>query len=231
MVGVRAARVDGQGEGVGGPTGPPVRFAREPGDLGRRWRDPDHHRRNLSSDGDTLAGRVGGVNEWRANGEYALAVRGLAALVLSFILLACSPGDETDDGWVTVGSVETLLAERVLYVPDHGVFVLPLSNGQLLAVSDDAQHIEGETVRWCAAVWVFIGLHGELFDREGQYIGGPARTDLDLIPVRVDGPDIQIEAGTVFAAVDRSHALGSDASVCEGEETRPGFVGPEQSAP
>ena len=176
----------------------------------------------------------GGRGRSRGRGQrYPPAVRAVLLLVvLSSIGLACSSSDEADDGWVTVGSVETLLAERVLHVADHGVFVLPLSNGQLLALSDDAQHIEGERVRWCAAVGVFIGLHGELFDREGQYISGPARTDLDLVPVRLEGSDIQIEAGVVVAAIDRSHAPApGDASVCEGEETRPGFVGPETAAP
>lgn len=153
--------------------------------------------------------------------------RTLVIALLGLVQLGgCHRGDEAVDGWMPVVPLQDLQDRDVLYVADHGVFIVDLGH-HLLALSDDAQHIEGERVLYCEASRTFMGPHGEFFDGQGRYVAGPARTDLDLYPVRAEAGWIQVDLDRVVEGVDRSHVGVALAAAEECQvETAPGMAGP-----
>ena len=61
------------------------------------------------------------------------------------------------------------------------------SGEQLTVFRNDAHHLSGEGVVFCANQNVFMSpAHGELFDRHGVALDGPASRGLDRFPVSVE---------------------------------------------
>lgn len=84
--------------------------------------------------------------------------------------------DELADG-MTPGVVE---GERLRVFATR-----PNGEDQALAFVADAQHLDGEGLWWCPDEKVFLApTHGELFDPGGQLVAGPARADLDRLPLQ-----------------------------------------------
>lgn len=74
----------------------------------------------------------------------------------------------------------------------------PDGEDQAFALVADAQHLDGEGLWWCPDEEVFVGpTHGELFDPAGQLVAGPARADLDRLPLEAT------EEGLLVADVDQ----------------------------
>lgn len=84
--------------------------------------------------------------------------------------------------------------------PARSFFVVRLDDGRLLALSDRATH-RGQRLYWYPSLpGSFARLGGGFMDHEagtiylvdGQRLAGPARRDLDLYPVSIDGADVKI---------------------------------------
>ncbi len=62
-----------------------------------------------------------------------------------------------------------------------------------------------ERLAWCPNERVFLSFaHGELFDRRGRYVSGPATRDLDRVDVRLRGDEIIIDPLRVIRSDGRS---------------------------
>jgi hypothetical protein len=61
------------------------------------------------------------------------------------------------------------------------------------------RHLPNESLWWCPKEELFAApTHGEMFDKEGRKIGGPARGGLNRYLVRVDGARLTIETSHVI---------------------------------
>ena len=95
-----------------------------------------------------------------------------------------------DEGWRGVTTASTLEAEDVIYMPELGVFLV--HGDPPIALVAASPH-QGEDLAFCPQGNNFVSLaHGEMFSRSGRYIGGPAPSGMDAIPLRVRGERVEI---------------------------------------
>lgn len=147
----------------------------------------------------------------------------LAAVALLLFGTACTAGDDLK-GWAEVGPEERIVAQGVTWVAEAHAFVVGSSDG-LIALSSDAQHLEGERLLYCIAREVFIGPHGELFDKTGAYVTGPASSDMDRLPLAVVDRIVRVDPDHPMATPTRSQGTpGPAGEGCTGHEEPPGFV-------
>jgi hypothetical protein len=142
----------------------------------------------------------------------------LVALPLTFVVSSL-----LGPGWRPVISVEGLEREGVIYLPAILLFVVSTEDGPV-ALSARSPHL-GHRLLFCRSAEYFQGRHGELFDRDGTYAGGPSPRDMDRVGLRVSEGLVEINP----AVVTRGSATGSE--VGEQREgplcTVPGPEGPE----
>lgn len=101
-----------------------------------------------------------------------------------------------------VVSLERLEEERVIHLKDDHVFLV-FNDGDPLALSDDAQHL-GDRVEFCESSQMFESpAHGEKFDIQGSYYGGPARSGLDRFPVRIEGDGVYADLDELIPGRER----------------------------
>lgn len=117
----------------------------------------------------------------------------IAALLLAgFIAAAFVIGIASQNNSGAVASMVDLRREEVILIEDHDVYLV-YNNGEPLALSTDSQHV-GDEVVFCSSSQLFESpAHGEKFDIQGRYFGGPARSGLDRYPVRVQGDTVSVD--------------------------------------
>jgi hypothetical protein len=124
----------------------------------------------------------------------------------------------------------------VTYFPDEQVFVV--ANGAepigLSAIIPDDTKIP-ERVLYCPTSGWFVGPHGEMFDRLGNYALGPAGSGLMRVAVEVSGDQVIVDPSQTLGAPPR---FVDDPSIPEPPpplgpfcadprvETEPGFAAP-----
>lgn len=120
-------------------------------------------------------------------------------------------------GWRTVATLEEVRSDEVLALPELGAFLVSVPTGEdgatapaaarrrgVMAVVDDAQHMPGERIWWCASAGLFEApTHGERFDRFGAYLSGPAMKGLDRMAVRVLEGGVQVNPTIVRPGPER----------------------------
>jgi hypothetical protein len=147
----------------------------------------------------------------------------LLGLPAAFVIRAA-----LDEGWREITSVEILEARDVIYLP--GVQVFLVHDEPPLALSALSPHL-GEELAFCAAGQNFVSLaHGELFDREGRYIDGPAPHGMGGFGVRVRDGIVEINLTQERPGPPLMDRGMPSASICTAEGSRlvrPGFVEPE----
>ena len=118
-------------------------------------------------------------------------------------------GLATTGGSNPVASLEDLRAQRVVFLDGHHIFLV-YNDGEVLALSDDAQHV-GDRVEFCESSQMFESpAHGEKFDIRGYYYGGPARRGLDRYGVRVEGDGIYLELDESLQGPERGEGPARD---------------------
>lgn len=125
-------------------------------------------------------------------------------------------GIASSNGPDPVASLEQLREREVLFLDEHNVFLV-YNEGELLALSGDPQHLEGEHTEWCESSRMFeTPTHGEKFDRRGNYYAGPATKGLDRYPTRVEGDSIYVDLDqfTPGPARDSERVLEPDGPFC-----------------
>ncbi|MDP9067995.1 MAG: Rieske 2Fe-2S domain-containing protein [Actinomycetota bacterium] len=133
---------------------------------------------------------------------------GRALIVASIVLVvligaAIVIGIATSGSDSALASLEDLREREVVFLDDEHIFLV-YNGGEVLALSDDPQHLEGEHTEWCETSRMFeTPTHGETFDSRGYYYGGPAQRGLDRYPVRIDGDPIYVELDQRMQGPDR----------------------------
>ena len=129
-------------------------------------------------------------------------------------------------GWQTVMSAEALEEADVAYVRNAGVFVVDTDAGPV-ALAEASPHL-GHPLLFCASADAFQGEHGEVFDRRGFYVAGPASRGMDRVAVRVEDALVQVDLDEVRAGPPRGAGPPAELAgpPCEvpGAEVRPGFA-------
>lgn len=117
------------------------------------------------------------------------------ALILATIALFSAIGMVAVVGFVTGAasnptvSLEELREQDVIFLEEHDIYVV-YNEGDPLALSNDAQHMEMDFVVFCPSSQLFESpQHGEKFDKRGFYFAGPARRGLDRYEIR-EGKDV-----------------------------------------
>lgn len=135
------------------------------------------------------------LGRWLIVATVVLGTLGAAALLYG---LATS-GSATPDA---IASLDRLEEERVIYLEDDHVFLV-FNDGDPLALADDAQHL-GDRVEFCESSQMFESpAHGEKFDIEGSYYGGPARSGLDRYRVRIEGDGVYVDLDELIPGRER----------------------------
>lgn len=131
-------------------------------------------------------------------------------------------------GWQTVLTVDALERAGVAYIQNAGVFVVDTDGGPL-ALSAASPHPDHRLL-FCRSSEIFQGIHGEVFDRRGFYVGGPSPRGMDRVAVRIQEGVVQIDADDVSPGAPRGAGPPEEPSgpLCQvpGSETRPGFASP-----
>lgn len=125
-----------------------------------------------------------------------MARRGLIFATIALVLVtgaAIIYGFATSSGGpAPQASLDDVRNQGVVYLEVDHVFLV-YNDGNVLALSDDAQHMDGESTQWCESSQMFeTPTHGEKFTDLGHYYGGPAQQGLDRYPVRVEGDAIYV---------------------------------------
>jgi hypothetical protein len=129
-----------------------------------------------------------------------------------------------DRGWVRIGSVESVARGRVLYVSNLDLFVVAASPEPLAlsARSPDSGH----RLLFCPSSQQFVDLDGNLFDRRGVWVTGPALEGMTRIDERIRNGFVDVRPGSELGAAGRrTVALRPSGPPCDpARQTRPGFA-------
>ncbi len=163
----------------------------------------------------SVAGGVGALSAWIRQNPAQLA-----------------PATSDPRIWIEVAPQAELQEEGVIYLSDHGVFLV---HGPERPVALSALSPHGdELVKFCRSSQMFEAPgHGEKFDRFGHYFGGPAPRSMDRVAVRVRDGIVEIAPARVTEGPPRHHprSLQPEGEFCSGgigqdRETEPGFIEP-----
>ena len=103
-------------------------------------------------------------------------------------------------GWIRVGSVEQLRADRITFVDSVPAYLVATADGMIGLYARSPQL--GERVTYCpSSGWFEDSMHGSMFDAVGDYVVGPAPRGLDRLEVRTIGDDVWLNP--------MDHLLGS----------------------
>ena len=151
------------------------------------------------------------------------------AVVVGLVVAAVLVVSSDDPGADNEVSVRALDESEygVVYLEAHGVFVVASDDGPV-ALTDDAQHVAGDLVRYCPLDASFYGYHGGRFDRLGRYIDGPPNSDMDRVTAEVTGEMIVVHVDQVVPSLGRSPSADRRTGpICEDLSGDPGFFLPQ----
>ena len=154
----------------------------------------------------------------------SMALKLLVGLLAALAAACVSPATDSG-GWIRVGSLDEIEQRGIVYLKEHNVFVVATGAG-ILALEGNAQHLnDDDRVLYGASSDGFEGpRHGERFDRQGRYRGGPAATDMNRVQLRVQATSVYINPTIVIQATERSQqATPPTGPQCLGTENPAGF--------
>jgi hypothetical protein len=145
------------------------------------------------------------------------------------VVAVLGAGSCESDSWVAVASRSELREKRVIYDPELNVFVLwssptPFAQAGWSPRGPDRH----DRVLYCRSSEMFVSAFGELFDRMGNYYGGPAPRGLDRVAVRLYGDRVLVDPTIVSPGPARGDpkALEPAGPFCaeDAAEVEPGFL-------
>jgi nitrite reductase/ring-hydroxylating ferredoxin subunit len=139
------------------------------------------------------------------------------SLGLAALLAWVATGAVRDARWQRIASLEELRGAVVMRDSEtHSVVIA--REGRVLAFSDRSPHEVGgvESFTYCPSSGQFEGPHGEKWDWQGRYVGGPAPRGLDRIGVKVENGEVFVDPDDLTQGASRaSEALGADGPFCD----------------
>ena len=149
----------------------------------------------------------------------------ILALLVIGLPLAFLIRSLTEGPWRQVVSAEVLEARDVIYLPEVKVFLV--HGNPPVALIAKSPHV-GELLVYCTSSETFVSLeHGELFDRSGRYMDGPAPRGMDRVPLRERSGMIEINVLQRVQGGPRGEFTRPSGPLCHSETARvirPGFV-------
>src|SRR5687767_4637541 len=111
---------------------------------------------------------------------HARVVAGSVAVGMGVVLAIARTG--SPEGIRLTSVPEGVSAHKI----DHAPVFLSRQGGEITAFSTTVQHLPGEQhLWWCPSEERFASpTHGEVFDRQGLVVGGPAQNGLSRFEVR-----------------------------------------------
>jgi hypothetical protein len=125
----------------------------------------------------------------------------ILAVVAVWVTAAVTVGYIRDRGWVRIGTREGIQSGKVVYVSDLRLFVV--ANGPSpVALSALSPHLR-ERLRFCPPAASFQDEHGDVFDRLGRYVLGPAPHGMDRVAIRIKGDFVDVKPAEVSSGPAR----------------------------
>ncbi len=122
-------------------------------------------------------------------------------IVVTFSLGIMLSGD--DSSARPAASLSDLKERRVIRLERRQDLHVVYDNGDVLALSADAQHL-GDDVRFCETSQLFESpAHGEKFDIRGFYYAGPGQRGLESYPVRIEGDAVFVDTEHPIQGAER----------------------------
>lgn len=122
-----------------------------------------------------------------------------------------------DSRWVRVASLSDLQDSVVLHDVDTRSFLIG-REGKVLAFSAVSPHSPhpGESFTYCPSSGQFEGPHGEKWDWQGRYVGGPAPRGLDRMDSKVENGEVFVDPDAIHRGPSRAgEALEADGPFCD----------------
>jgi len=138
---------------------------------------------------------------------------GLAAI--RFSTFDSSPGA----GWVRVGSVEDVRAQRIVFLRELRGFVIAEPPRTPITLLARSPHL-GERIVYCrSSGWFEDPAHGAKFDRLGNYVLGPAPRGLDRLATIVRDGVVWVNPSEVTLGPPRGgHDMKPAGPFCSGHD-------------
>ena len=123
----------------------------------------------------------------------------LGLAVVRSLVAKRSPGP----GWVRVGSIEDVRSQGVVLLPEVPAYVVVDPPQTPIALLARSTHL-GERVIYCrSSTWFEDALHGDKFDRLGNYILGPAPRGLDRLATLVQDGVVWVNPNEILLGPPR----------------------------
>lgn len=117
----------------------------------------------------------------------------LGLAVVRSLVAESSPGA----GWVRVGSIEDVRSRGVVLLPEVPAYVVADPPRVPIALLARSPHL-GERVNYCrSSTWFEDPLHGDKFDRLGNYMLGPAPRGLDRLATLVQDGVVWVDPNEI----------------------------------
>ena len=142
------------------------------------------------------------------------ALAGIAVVLLS--TSDSSPGA----GWVRVGSVQEVRAQGVVLLSELPAYVVADPPRTPIAFLAQSPHL-GERIVYCrSSMWFEEPIHGDKFDRLGNYALGPAPRGLDQLATVVQDGVVWVNSDEITLGLARgSHHVKPPAGpFCSGND-------------
>jgi hypothetical protein len=129
-----------------------------------------------------------------------------------------------DRGWVRIGSVESVARARVLFVSNLNDFVVAAA--PIPIAFSGRSPDSGRRLLFCPSSQQFVDLDGNVFDRRGLWVSGPALEGMTRIDSRIRNGFVDVRPGSELGAAGRgAHALPPSGPPCDpARQSRPGFA-------
>jgi hypothetical protein len=148
----------------------------------------------------------------------------LAGLLVALVAAALVAGYVRDRGWVRIGSVESVARARVVFISNLNVFVVAVAPIPL-AFSGRSPDT-GRRLLFCPPSQRFVDVDGNLFDRRGAWVSGPALEGMTRVDARIRNGFVDVRPGSELgAAAPGTAALPPSGPPCDpARQSRPGFA-------
>lgn len=141
-------------------------------------------------------------------------------LAVGILIFLWPPPDEHTE--IEVGPVAEIEAGEVVFVEQHGLYLVIGEDGPL-ALDDDSRHV-GDRVLFCKTSGTFSSpAHGEFFDLQGRYMGGPASGDLGRYQVSIRDGHLFVNLAELELPDRSSSPYQPNGPRCQGPEGPAGF--------
>jgi Rieske Fe-S protein len=138
----------------------------------------------------------------------------VALLVVASVVAWPSAPSRDAARWAPVASLDDLRVNEPVHVKAHGLWLVKLESGELLALYERDPHL-GCSVPWRPDFefmgkkgWFRNPCHGETYDLLGRCFSGPCVRGLDRFPVRVANFRFEVNVAAPIPGPEPASGIG-----------------------